>query len=538
MLRPPPSVLLSDNHEEWPCTLDRPSRFGSLLALRYLQGALVYLKPPDANISRNGQECYDLLNSVAEAIHSLHQLLSNVDISGVETPLYSAKFGKRQTAAAGLSSTRSVFVDAHTVLVCTAVTRFLLPTTVLRAVAGTLVPNTERREVGGLADLGSHFWLFVTSSVVIGNLDLATHTLSQALDNNSSSGQKLTIMNGAFERCLRIAFKDDKLEIFKFLVSAGVDPESKTDYNDHILYDIVCAGRVDFLSALLQSTHGLDKASHTYIGLGVHWAVLHEDINVRHAMVDLLLPSDHDLNESRGRQLVLDIAVEKKDFELAKQMLDVDGEGAIYQEPVPGGAEWMLSCTTPEIRRLFFAHIHKFVPTPPERLEELQQFECNAFLWTPTLTVFSELLPHFVHATAAQRFLYACHYSGGIQEVEKHDGVLDLNMPISQGDILHPEIPIATLTVGVEALRRALQSNLLDNVKILLDRGIQSSEENRAGIWFFYREPEQLPILRDLFSRRSSPRIVIVDSWKPDRILYDRDCRRSVNQYCFSTVDC
>ena len=241
-------------------------------------------------------------------------------------------------------------------------------------------------------------------------------------------------------------------------------------------------------------------------------------------MMDALFAHGLDINESAVRQSLLSSAVYQDDFELAKIMLISDGHAAIYQEPVNPEIVWHIRNTTPEIRRLFFDNIHRFAPTLPERMRDLRDQESMALSYAEEFDVFGELLGKLTHATPVQRFLVACQREGGIQEVEKHDGVLDLSTPISRSRVLNREVPVTTLTLGIEALRRAITFEIPANVEILLERGVESADEIRAGVhhWWPESDADKFYEIQRLLSRRS-PRVVLVQWSNPAQVIWTSD---------------
>lgn len=144
---------------------------------------------------------------------------------------------------------------------------------------------------------------------------------------------------------------------------------------------------------------------------------------------------------------------------------------------------------------------------------------------TPDLKAFGELLGYLTCVTPVQRFLIACQKEGGIQEVEKHDVVLDLNMHVSHSDIEHPSVGLDQrtfpLTLRVEALRRAIYADVVANVETLLDQRANFDGEMKAAVYekWLNTEPEKVQVLHFRLSRQG-PRVVLFKIRDPNRIIW------------------
>ena len=417
-----------------------------------------------------------------------------------------------------------MFNDLPTLLVSAAITRFSVCGVAIR-----IITNHGRQDhyldesITQITNLKSGFWVFATACL-IGNVDLATRTLPQALEN-AGSNETWEITDPAFVRCLMIAVQEEHDAIFQFLLDAGVDPNILFR-NTLILAVVVRVGRLDLLQMLLRSSHGLHKFKEMDEEV-VALAAKLEDVQVRHMMVDALLAHGLYHDETAMRHRVFGLALLSSDLSLAQKMLNEDPEAAVYRQPLGPNVIENLGRgdqSNVELIRLLSRNFHNFAPTPEEDMGALQSEEFSALQLTRHFADFKELLGFLTRPTHVQRFLAACRFEGGIPEVEQCDGILDLTTPTSMADVMPIEWdPTRSRTLGAQALKRAIDSQVMANVEILLDREIQVAEEIHADAKWAATDTTKFQILQKLLSKFRDPRVVITDGEYEQRVLWEPD---------------
>ena len=297
-----------------------------------------------------------------------------------------------------------------------------------------------------------------------------------------------------------------------------MDPNVKCrDDIDLLLAHVVRSGRSDFLSMLLSSPHKLWNIHECENEVVVIAAKL-EDATARNIMVDALLANgllSHD--EAAVRQKVLSSALWYSDLPLAEKMLVENPKAPIYSIPAYRRVVEMLGRgreSNVKLIRLFIKHSHKFATPPIDDLPSLQQAEARALSLCRYLADFVELLDFLPAVPPLKRFLAACEIERAIEEVDKRDGILDLDTPTSEDDIMPFEFDRspASFVLGEQALKRAIFYGKIANVEILLKRGVRADDEIQVmtNDWTT-TEPEKFRRLQELLSDERSPRVAVCD---------------------------
>ena len=414
-----------------------------------------------------------------------------------------------------LSNRNPAFNDKRTVLLCSAIVRYCSPETVIRALLPPFQSYTSEPLTESIAGLGPAFWLLVAACHA-GDIDLAQKTLPQALENAGGS-KTLSLAHPAFVHCLFVAVWEDQPDVFQFLLSIGIDPNVKCrDDIDLLLADVVRSGRSDSLSMLLSSPHKLWNIHECENEVVVVAAKL-EDATARNIMVDGLLANGLYHGEAAGRQEVLSWALWYSDLLLAEKMLVENPKAAIYSIATYRRVVKMLERgreSNVKLIRLVVKHSHKFATPPIDDLPSLQQAEARALSLCRYLADFVELLDFLPAVPPLKRFLAACEIEGAIEEVDKRDGILDLDTPTSEDDIMPFEFDRspASFVLGAQALKRAIFYGKIANLEILLKRGVRADDEIQVmtNDWTT-TEPEKFRRLQELLSDERSPRVAVCD---------------------------
>ena len=496
--------------------------------MRYLQGALSkgpQLRLPD-DLSKQ------FFASISESVTSLLRHLPGHQHEKTAAQPWSPCSEKRPyqrtlpiSMNKHLSSRNPVFSDEQSLLLCSAIVRYCTSGTVFRSLLPPADGYYSDPLAESIASLGPAFWLFVAACHA-GDIDLAQQILPQALE--TTDGRTLGLEDPALVRCLFVAIDEDQADVFQFLLSIGIDPNIKCGpwQSQLVLAHVVDSGRPDLLSILLSSPHRLSELQGPDGEVVYHAANL-EDAIARHTMVDGLLTNGLCRDEASGRHEVLSNAFWYSDLLLAEKMLVDDPTAAIYSIPIAAVVEKLGRGRESNIKliRLFIKHSHKFATTPMEHLPQLQSAEAQAIAETNDLADFVELLGFLTHVPPVKRFLAACQIEGAIEEVEKRDGILDLNAPTTRDECMPFEVDnsSASFVLGAQALKRAIFYGHIANVEILLDRGVTADDEIQVMTDWTTTEPEKFLVLQKLLSDERSPRVAVCDRTYPDpRLLWRR----------------